>query len=158
MQMAILMIMLFDICGARLLPPSPEEPPSEKQSEPPAQAILDDILRGKQGPTLVPPTTTSATASKRKLQLLPDGSHLANRVGRLSKDGDDWRLVFEGDATQASIVLLPNQMLERMVQRSGSSQTPIVFVVSGQVTEFMGENYLLATVAFERSESQNIKK
>ncbi len=158
MQSAILVVMLLDLCSARLMTQNREEPPADKQAKPPAQAVLDEILRGRQGPTLVPPTTTSGSASKKRLQLLPDGSHLANRVGRLSRDGDDWRFVFEGDETQASIVLLPNQMLERMIQRSASSQAPLVFVVSGQITEFMGNNYLLTTVAFERSEGQNLKK
>ncbi|MCC7292577.1 MAG: hypothetical protein IT449_11010 [Phycisphaerales bacterium] len=158
MQTLMLVTMLLHFYGAHPQAQTPAEPPAEKQAKPPAQAVLDDILRGRQGPTLVPPTSAVATSLKKKLQLLPDGSHLANRVGRLNKDGDDWRFVFEGDETQASIILLPNQMLERMIQRSVSSQAPLVFLVSGQVTEFMGDNYLLTTVALERSESPNLRK
>jgi hypothetical protein len=69
--------------------------------------------------------------------------------------------VFESDHPEypePPMKLLPNQSVELMLRASARGGGGLVFVVSGEVTLFEGENYLLPRVAMRRIDTGNTRK
>ena len=138
----------------------------------PRRVSSEDVLKAfqKDRPTQVPVAPTEglgATAATLEPTLagssrrLPDGFFLVDRVGRLAKDGDWYVFAFEGYAEscpELPMKLLPNQLLERMVLESEGAITDTVFIVSGEVTEFRSENYLLLRKLMRRRTLGNLEK
>jgi len=139
----------------------------------PAKVSAEDVLKAfqKDRPTRVPiapsggledadsaeddPRTTGTSCR------LPDGFFLVDRVGRVVRDGNWYVFVFEGydeSHPEPPIKLLPNQLLERMVVESGDATSSTVFIVSGEVTEFMSENFLLLRKLLRRRNLGNLEK
>ena len=56
------------------------------------------------------------------------------------------------------IKLLPSRNTERMVQAREQENVGLVFVVSGEVTAFEGENVLLPLLAVQRIDMGNLSK
>ena len=78
--------------------------------------------------------------------LLPEGAYLVDRSGRLVKQGRWWTFVLEdrGEVVRSRPMrVLPSQLLETMEYASQDGTGDVVFVVSGEITEFHGVNYLL---------------
>jgi len=93
-------------------------------------------------------------------KLRPDGSRLVDRAGRLTHSGDYLTFTFESRSEgteELPLRLLPNRLLEDMELISESGRKPIVFVVSGQVTEYRGVNYLLVEKLLQRAELGNFR-
>jgi hypothetical protein len=93
--------------------------------------------------------------------LLREGEYLHNRAGRISRDGLWWKLTFESggsEAGHASIRLLPNQQLERIILEHEASKESPVFLLSGEVTMFDSQNYLLVRTSVRRSVPQNLER
>jgi hypothetical protein len=91
----------------------------------------------------------------------PDGYLLVDRAGRMVHDGEWWTFVFESDSPvyqEPPMKLLPNRMLERMIYETQGASGNIVFVVSGEVTDFQNENYLLLRKLLRRRDLGNIQK
>lgn len=91
----------------------------------------------------------------------PEGSTVAQRPGRLLRDHDWWTFVFESDQAdypQPPMKLLPNMSLQRMIEASRHATAGLVFLVTGDVTLYEGENYLLPRVAIRRIDSGNLTK
>lgn len=92
---------------------------------------------------------------------LPEGYMLVDRVGRLSAQGEWWVLTFESDSDsypEPPMKLLPNRLLERMVRESQGGSEPIVFILTGEITDFRGENYLLVRKVLRKREMGNLHK
>ncbi|MCH7885929.1 MAG: hypothetical protein IIC01_11870 [Planctomycetes bacterium] len=90
-----------------------------------------------------------------------DGSPIVSRLGRVVPQGDWWAFRFEsthGDAPDQPIKLLPSKNTERMVQARERENVGLVFVVSGEVTAFEGENFLLPRLAVQRINLGNLRK
>ena len=163
----------------------PAEPPSAGAPEPqaktqdeddaartPRRVSSEDILKAfqKDRPTRVPiapteglgaPAATPEAAPTGSSRRLPDGFFLVDRVGRLAKDGDWYVFAFEGyseSCPELPMKLLPNQLLERMVLESEGAVSSTVFIVSGEVTEFQGENYLLLRKLLRRRNLGNLER
>jgi len=150
-------------------PASTEEPRTPKQ--PSAEDIIREFQR--QRPTAVPVLPTgpedeesvrlegsdeSATGGRPRL---PDGYMLFDRLGRISQEGTWWVFVFESDQDtfpEPPMKLLPNQTLERMVRESRGGIDPVVFIVTGEVTDFRGENYLLPRKVLRKRDLGNFKQ
>jgi len=93
-------------------------------------------------------------------KLLPDGSRLVDRPGRLAREGDYFTFAFESrgrGAPEVPMRLLPNRLLEDMEIVSAGGTKPIVFVISGEVTEYRGVNYLLVQKLLVRPSLGNLK-
>jgi len=96
-----------------------------------------------------PPAGEGASAEKPKL--LPEGTFIVNRRGRImrSSDGAHVMFVFEADqpdAPETPMILMPCRKLEDMedyVEKHGDQTT---FRLSGQVHTYRGANYLLPTM------------
>jgi len=83
-----------------------------------------------------------------------------DRPGRLVREGDWWTLVFEsadGRVPGQQLLLLPSRQLEIMEQTSRGGARSVVFIVSGEVTEFHGRNYLLLRKVLIRRDLGNLR-
>lgn len=164
------LLLLFVLClvsigtaGPRPQPPAPNEPPRQDapQEDTPrkpvsAQEVLDAMFRSSSAGHLIRPTHLRATPNLRAP--IPEGAVVVDRAGRLMRREKDFFFVFEGDASARPIRLLPNRMLEGMVRLVEENQRDVLFVVSGQVTEFFGENYLLISFAAQRADARDLSK
>ena len=93
-------------------------------------------------------------------RLLPEGYHLVDRPGRLVKSAQEWTFVFEERSKgppEPSITLQRNQQLETMEGISEGGARNVVFVVSGTVQVYHGENYLLVDNVLIRPDLGNLK-
>ncbi len=93
--------------------------------------------------------------------LLLDGSALVARPGRIVRRESWWTVVFESDHPdnpEPPMILLPNQGVERMVRLATAGGAGVVFLVSGEVTAFEGENYLLPRSVARRIDTGNVRK
>lgn len=99
-----------------------------------------------------------ATATRT---LKPDGTPLVHRPGRLDREGAWWTFSFESDHPdhpEPPMKLLPNQSVELMLRASQDETSGLVFLVSGEVTLFQGENYLLSRIAMRRTDTGNLRR
>lgn len=151
---------------------SKDQPPDPGAVRTPAQPSPEDIIKAFQrdrpiNKPIRPRTPRTATegslnqASREVALLYREGEYLNDVVGRLARDGLWWTLVFESDAPLAPrppMRLLPNQQLERMVRESEASPESIVYVVSGEVTVFGSDNFLLLRKTLRRRSMGNLEK
>ncbi len=103
-------------------------------------------------------TARGATATRT---LKPDGTPLVHRPGRIDREGSWWTFSFESDHPDYSeppMKLLPNQSVELMLRASQDETSGLVFLVSGEVTLFQGENYLLSRIAMRRTDTGNLRR
>lgn len=111
--------------------------------------------------TVLAPEAIPANAVKPvSNRLLPDGYRLVDRTGRLTREGDYYVFSFESRSEQeaeAPMRLLPNRLLEDMEDFSEGGTRPVVFVVSGEVTEYHGVNYLLLQKLLTRPNLGNLR-
>lgn len=113
----------------------------------------------RRGPAL-PPT---ADDGEPHAPLRREGEFILQRAGRVIRSSDAQSVLFafeadggEGDNADPPMVLLPCRLLERMERittRRGDAQ---VFMLSGRVYTFQGENYLLPTVMKLRIDDGNL--
>ena len=150
--------------------PAADEP--EKDVTTPKQPSAADVLKAFQQdrPTnqVIRPLTTqrrgtvaSSADGAGFANLKRDGDYLNNRPGRVAKDAAWWMFVFESDSTEAPeppVRLLPNQQLERIVRETTASNKSVIFIVSGEVTLFESQNYLLVRKALRRRSQGNLQK
>ena len=94
---------------------------------------------------------------------LPDGHYLVDRAGWMGRDGPWYTFVFASEDAddphpEPPMKLLPNRMLERMVRESEGSTEQISFKVSGEVTDFFGDNFLLLRKSLRKRNLGNLKR
>ncbi|UCG32239.1 MAG: hypothetical protein JSU68_11290 [Phycisphaerales bacterium] len=135
-----------------------QEPPTGEPVSP-AQPDPEEIIRRLQddrSPNVpIPPVRDQRETdeffepvgpSEELEPLLPEGAYLVDRAGRLVKRENWWTFVHEdrGEVVRSRpLRVLPSQLLETMEYASAEGTGDIVFVVSGEITEFHGVNYLL---------------
>jgi len=93
-------------------------------------------------------------------RLFPDGYRIVDRPGRLVREGDYYMFSFEArseTAAELPVRLLPNRLLEDMEVVSAGGTKPVVFVISGEFTEYHGTNYLLLQKLLTRPSLGNLK-
>ncbi len=81
------------------------------------------------------------------LSVIREGTHLINRVGRLSHSPDGHQAIFTFDADGKTMqdppmVILPNLKLDTMEQDVVNLSKDEHFRVSGTITEYKGRNYI----------------
>ncbi|RME41958.1 MAG: hypothetical protein D6788_00105 [Planctomycetota bacterium] len=126
-----------------------------------AEDVLAAMRRQTPPEVLIPGSTPEEDADAGgSLFLLPEGTPLINRAARLTRKGNWWALTFEADDPdhpEPPIRVLPNRKLETMVRAWEEEPAGLVFLVSGEMTVFRGENYLLPTVVIRRMASANLQ-
>jgi len=133
----------------------------EPPRQPSATEILQELMKRQQPrPAIMPSrpgmvteerlpsaaTEPAVSPSRQEHPLLPDGSTIADRVGRLTRRADGWYFTFESEGKvlrEPPMQILPNRDLQTMEVVSANGTRPVKFRVSGEVTEYRGANYLL---------------
>jgi hypothetical protein len=152
-----------------------ESPELEPPREPSPAEILRELSKATNTPArIVRPSSPGETVVERVKpedlppnaivpvapKLYPDGWRLVDRPGRLTREGDYYTFSFE-TRTEGSpdlpIRLLPNRLLEDMEIASAGGTKPVVFIVSGELTEYHGVNYLLVQKLLTRPNLGNFK-
>ena len=93
-------------------------------------------------------------------KLYPDGYRIVDRPGRLTREGDFYTFTFESRSEgipELPIRLLPNRLLEDMEIVSEGGTKSVVFLISGELTEYHGVNYLLTQKLLTRPNLGNLK-
>jgi hypothetical protein len=153
-------------------PPADEDNNKDGNSstQPPAPPSAKDVMEFiKQRPRNEPiqpteetnPSRTVESQQQRLRARLMEGSMIIDRAGRLTKDGDWWAFSFESDSPEhpePPIRLLPNRLLERMVRESDRGSDRIVYIISAEITEFEGMNYLLLDKLLRQRTMGNLSK
>lgn len=78
-----------------------------------------------------------------------EGTRLADQIGHFKVSGD--RVTFYSDQDKRRFTALENLALERVARTVTESSDALQWSVSGVVTEFRGQNYLLVTRAIVKS-------
>lgn len=99
----------------------------------------------------VDPAVLGVAPGMEPPKLRREGDFVISRRGRLvpSSDGRHAMFIFESDGTtmsDAPMVLVPCQTLQSMEDLVAERGERIVFVMSGQILEYRGMNYLLPTM------------
>lgn len=92
-----------------------------------------------------------AAAANRSRNRLREGTDLKDAVGSFRLTGD--RATFILADGSARFGGLENLTLERVVNVLAGDPTPLEWIVSGHVTEYKGNNYLLITRAILKSKA-----
>ena len=152
-------------------PTPPHQPTAEEvikalqtYTQPPRPVIRPNpppgIVRDSAAPLAATPLPAAPSVTTRG-RLLPEDYRLVDRPGRLVRHPTrGWQFVFEDRGTgevEPPMVLLPNLMLQAMEELSQGQVRSPVFIVSGDVTEYRGENFLLARKVYIRPELGNLK-
>lgn len=148
----------------------------EPKREPSAAEILKELSKDENAPArpVVRPTrpgqSNQPAISKDAMpknpvtpvasKLYPDGYRIVDRPGRLTREGDYYTYSFETrteGAPELPLRLLPNRLLEDMEIASSGGIKPVVFIVSGELTEYHGVNYLLIQKLLTKPNLGNLK-
>jgi hypothetical protein len=104
--------------------------------------------------TIAPEPPASSTAPSQPSEqprsltavLLPEHAMLVDRAGRVVPGEKWWSLVFENRGREAAdkpIRLLPSRLLESAISLSRGGTQSAVFLISGEITTYENNNYLL---------------
>lgn len=129
----------------------------------PAEDVLN-VLKNETSETDPMDTRTrlaAPEAASAVRPLRPDGANVINRPARVARRGSLYQLVFESDHPdnpEPPLTMLPNQHMLRMVNATNTKNLGVVFIVSGEITQFQGENFILVRAATRRLDSGNFRK
>lgn len=139
--------------------------PVSPQSQPTAKDIINafESERPVNRPvrTRTRSTGRGRESDKNAARLMRDGQYVNKARGRLVREALWWTFVSESDTPDSPIPplrLLPNQQLARIVMESEASAEKPVFVLSGEVTLFESQNFLLIRTAMRSRTTQNLEK
>lgn len=77
----------------------------------------------------------------QKKNRLREGAEVVDEIGSFEWVGD--RLSFTPEKGDHAFKILENRMMERVVQAQENSTSKLIWVVTGNITEYRGGNYLL---------------
>jgi len=123
-------------------------------------APLPAPAKGQEKLLAAPPTILTQSKGQIKHKILPEGHYIADRRGRLICAGDYWLFVFESDGKSLAdppVKVLPNRWLEKMESDVAASHEPIIFRVSGEITAYRGQNFLLLRKVLIERETDGLK-
>lgn len=121
-----------------------------KQQKPPEQVLP------RPGATELPGGSFEGSAA-----MLAEGATVIQRPGRVARDGASWMFISESQSAekpQPPLKVLPNRAAELMIDAAEREPTGLLFLVSGDVTVFRGENYLLVRNVARRVDTGNLAK
>jgi hypothetical protein len=148
----------------------------ETAEEPTAEEIMRRLMKRRPAKALVMPdrvrvadTKTSGdntnqdhTSPMDSVETIrwPEETMLMDRLGRVVPGEQWWSLSFENRGTgdeERPIRLLPSRLLENAIAVSGAGKKSQVILVSGEVTEYKGANYLLLRKVLVRRDMGNFR-
>lgn len=136
--------------------------PQERTEQPPASM---PSVKSKLPDTLIelPPVPTAPAAgdSAKEGIAWSESTWLIDQLGRVVPAGGAWwSLAFENRGQEASrkpVRLLPNRLLETAIALSGGGTRGVVFSISGEVTTYRGQNYLMIRKILARRDMGNFR-
>jgi len=120
----------------------------------------DQPIAGPLGGLQRTPGLQRSSGSARLRTLRADGTILVRRSGRVTREGDRWFFAPDSDHADhadAALELLPCRATEFMLSLRRKDQHGLVFVVTGEITLFDGENFLLPRIAIRQPVSDNLR-
>jgi len=146
-----------------------KETPNESKNitiESSAEDVLSKMKNLKPDQSMIEPPTSQLQYNKileavQGKTMMADGSSFIRRAGRLYQQSGWWMFTPESDHPdhpELPMRLLPNKNTDLMATAWKQNSIGLVYIVSGEVTLFQGENYLLPLVAVRRIESGNLRK
>ncbi len=165
-------------------PPTPASGGDRIPADADADKVLEKLRLQQPHDAVLPPGGPTLAGEARRgvgatQALLLDGSALIQRVGRLVRGGGPavgagpavgggpavgaagWTFVADSDrlaGAEAPLRLLPNLAMQTMVDDAALGGGGSVFTVSGEITLYEGENYLLPRVALRRIDIGNLRR
>ncbi len=136
---------------ATLVDASAEDVLAAMQRQAPSEAVMPQRS----------PVVPMLRGGRSLANLLPDGAPMVRRAGRLLRDGDWWTFAFESDnidSPEWPLRMLPGRTLESMLRSDQFDSDGSVLIVSGEITTFNGDNYLLPTLAVKRVAMGNFQR
>lgn len=121
---------------------------------------LTQVIPGQEGGTATAVAESRPETPGMASNLLPERGLIVDRLGRIVPGEKWWTLVFENRGQQAAekpIRLLPSRLLESAISLSRGGAQTAVFIVSGEVTTYEGNNYLLLRKVVLRRQAGNIR-
>lgn len=109
-----------------------------------AVSLLPGFSNELAAPSVRPPSTPAAPSFR-----LREGTQFIDKAGRFKLLGD--QVIFEPSDGSARFGGLENLQLERIVRVLNENPQPPEWLVSGNITEYTGANYLLVTRATLRT-------
>ncbi len=114
------------------------------QPEPTAEELLNALRRKRPATHVIQPASAlNQDASSSRELLFPEGFSVVEQTGSLTTDGQWWTFVSDTMDDIGPTKLLPNIHLETMVMTVGGTADTVRFKLSGEMTVFDNENYLL---------------
>jgi len=118
-----------------------------------AENVLRALQKSRPLNEPIPPASAENRPTPDPRELLwPEGARLVSRTGRLAYAEPWWTFEPIDSEGWPLLKLLPDATLEIMVRSSVDDRGPRGFVVSGELTVFGSENYLLPRVAMRAHE------
>ncbi len=146
-------------------PPGSDSTVGSDAGKPPttAEELLRAMQEQKPAPRVIVPWSREGGGGEggRPEGLLPEGDRISRRPGRLVRDGEWWTFAFESDHPdhpEPRLGVLPNLVLETMARTVESGAAGVVWVISGQVTEYRNRNYILISGAQRRADTGNLRR
>ncbi len=136
---------------------------------PTANEIIEQLMQEMPVRTPVPATARAASveaaeaaASTREGggNVQPEGTIVPEFPARLVRSEPWWTLVRESQGSRpvgTPYYVLPNRLLEVMISASAGGTRSVVFLVSGELTEYRGTNYLLVHKVLIRRDMGNLR-
>ncbi len=164
----------------RPAPPAPPAPPPDASvagvprapstgpvRPPTAGEVLEQLLQEAPVRPVMPRATAPAGAgpvdaadADARGQALAEGTIVPEFPARLLRTDAWWTLARESQGIRPGtppLRVLPNRLLEMMVSASGGGTRSVVFLVSGELTEYRGTNYLLVHKVLIRRDQGNLR-
>lgn len=118
-----------------------------------AENVLRALQKSRPLNEPIPPASAENRPTPDPRELLwPEGARLVSRMGQLAYDEPWWTFEPIDSEGWPPLKLLPDATLEIMVRSSVDDRGPRGFVVSGEMSVFGNENYLLPRVAMRAHE------
>lgn len=148
--------------GSATATSKPARPPS-------ASEIIEQLMQDTPARAVTPPPSSapapgSAEAAGRSgegtRRVQPEGTVVPEFPARLVRSEPWWTLARESQGSRPAgppYYVLPNRLLEVMVSASAGGTRSMVFLVSGELTEYRGINYLLVHKVLIRRDTGNLR-
>ncbi len=154
----------------RIEPQQPDQATVPSKADVQINAPLDDVVAvlrnvNPQEQLLTPPSPPLPSmppfAATSLPSVRPEGTPVIRRPGRLIEESPWWTFVLETSShkqEQLPLKLLPNRNVELMIETISHGAEGVVFLVSGQLTLFNGENYLFPQAVTRQIDIGNLRK
>lgn len=136
---------------------SGSDPNPENAQPATSDQTAEDVLRALQesrppNEALMPSQLADRAAAPGPM-LLPEGTSIVEKLVRVERNAEGWRLVFESANEHPPLQLLPNATAELLIRTAAGASGETIFLVSGEVTVFQGSNHILLRSARRHSAS-----